>query len=109
MCFSLGAGIESEVANNLLVYTNPQVGLSATKIEMFLLLGLMVVLAIASNKKLFSLQSFYTLLKYSRLNISSLITPKAGFVKCYITDKAGFRRGKIRIFLIIPPGLPGIK
>ena len=75
----LGAGIESEVANNLLVYTNPQVGLSATKIAMFLLLGLMVVLAIASNKKLFSPQSFYTLLKYSGLNTSSLITPKSWF------------------------------
>lgn len=75
----LGAGIESEVANNLLVYTNAQVGLSATKIAMFLLLALMVVLVIASNKKLFGPQSFYTLLEYSGLNISSLITPKSRF------------------------------
>lgn len=87
----------------------PKSDLAPTKIVMLLLLALMVVLAIASNKKLLSPKSLYTLLKYSGLSTSSLTTPKAGFVKCYITDKAGFCRGKIKRFLIIPAGLPGIK
>lgn len=69
----------------------------------------MVVLAIASNKRLLSPYSLYTLLKYSGLSTQNSLLLKAGFVECYITDKAGFRRGKIKIFLIIPAGLPGIK
>jgi hypothetical protein len=76
----------------------------------------MVALAIVFNKRLLSPQLFYTLLKHSKLSTqdSGLSTQnsllqKAGFVKCYITDKAGFCRGKIKIFLIIPAGLPGIK
>lgn len=69
----------------------------------------MVVLVIASNKKLLSPKLLYTLLKYSGLNTQNSLLPKAGFVKCYITDKAGFCRGKIEIFLFIPAGLPGIK
>ncbi len=76
---------------------------------MLLLLALMVVLAIASNKRLLSPQSVYTLFKYSGLSTQNSLLQKAGFVKCYITDKASFCRGKIRIFLIIPAGLPGIK
>lgn len=69
----------------------------------------MVVLVIASNKRLLSPQSLYTLLKYSGLSTKNSLLQKAGFVKCYITDKAGFCRGKIKIFLMIPAGLPGIK
>lgn len=76
----------------------------------------MVVLVIASNKRLLSPQSFYTLLKYSGRakrpatanSTQNSLLQKAGFVKCYITDKAGFCRGKIKRFLIIPAGLPGI-
>jgi hypothetical protein len=69
----------------------------------------MVVLAIALNKRLLSPQLLYTLLKYSGLSTKNSLLAKAGFVKCYITDKAGFCRGKIKLFLIIPAGLPGIE
>ncbi|MEH2436489.1 MAG: hypothetical protein V7K25_19955 [Nostoc sp.] len=61
-------------------------------------------------------QSLYTLLKYSgrakrpaTANSTQKLLQKAGFVKCYITDEADFCRGKIKLFLIIPAGLPGIK
>ncbi|MEI1374881.1 hypothetical protein PQG02_05015 [Nostoc sp. UHCC 0926] len=80
-----------------------------TKIAMLMLLASMVVLAIASNKRLLSPHSLYTLLSTQDLALLHSLLQKADFVKCYITEKAGFCRGKIKIFLIIPAGLPGIK
>lgn len=76
---------------------------------MLLLLALMVVLAIASNKRLLSPQSVYTLLSTQDSALKNHYSSKAGFAKYYITDKASFCRGKIKTFLIIPAGLPGIK
>ncbi len=69
----------------------------------------MVVLVIASNKRLLSPQSVYTLLNTQDSALLHSLLQKAGFVKYYITDKASFCRGKIKTFLIIPAGLPGIK
>lgn len=69
----------------------------------------MAVLAIALNKRLLSPQSVYTLPSTQDSALLHSLLQKAGFVKCYITDKACFCRGKIKLFLIIPAGLPGIK
>lgn len=69
----------------------------------------MMVLTIASNKRLLSPHSLYTLLSTQDLGFFHSLLQKADFVKCYITEKADFCRGKIKIFLIIPAGLPGIK
>lgn len=69
----------------------------------------MVILAIASNKRLLSPHSLYTLLSTQDLALLHSLLQKAGFVKCYITEKAAFCRGKIKRFLFILAGLPGIK
>ncbi|MEH2313699.1 MAG: hypothetical protein V7K35_20395 [Nostoc sp.] len=105
----IDAGVESQVANNFLVYTNAKVGLGAYQNSDASLLASMVVLAIALNKILLSPHSLYTLLSTQDLALLHSLLQKADFVKCYITEKVGFCRGKIKIFLIIPAGLPGIK
>ncbi|MEH2406117.1 hypothetical protein [Nostoc sp.] len=102
-------GVESQVANNFLVYTNAKVGLGAYQNSDASLLASMVVLAIALNKILLSPHSLYTLLSTQDLALLQSLLQKADFVKCYITEKVGFCRGKIKIFLIIPAGFPGIK